>query len=153
MTESSVGQGEQANGHSDREVTTYFKQSVGDPGDKHPRGCPCRPCMGRRNRRGGLRKQREARKALGVPNARNASQLSNEENWRATFRVEVKSGSQVGPVATRFLLAEQQSDANKSTGDPRPFLFVAMPKGWGSEGLVVLRLSEWRKHVGSIAED
>lgn len=101
--------------------------------------------MGRRNRRSGLAKQRAARKALGVPSPAFHGQLANEENWLAYFaRVEVKSGAQVGPIATRYLKAEAQSEANRSLGDPRPFLMVAMPQGWGSEGLVVMRLSAFR---------
>lgn len=93
-----------------------------------------------------MAKQRKARKALGVPDPKFHGALANEENWLAYWaRVEVKSGAQVRAVATRFLGAETQSDGNKSIGDPRPFIFVAMPEGWGSEGLVVMRLSAFRQ--------
>jgi hypothetical protein len=116
--------------------------------ERHERGCACRSCIGRRNRRKGLRKQRIARKVLGVPDARFHGQLANEENWRANWRVEVKSGAQVGPIATRFLAAERQADANKAIGDPRPFMMVAMPDDWGSEGIVLIRLSDLRGILG-----
>lgn len=66
----------------------------------------------------------------------------NEENWRGPFRAEVKSGAQAGPVATRFLAAESQSEVTRPIGDTRPFVFVAMPNGWGDEGLVVVRVSK-----------
>lgn len=109
---------------------------------------PCPSCLGRRNRRSGLKKQREARKALGIPPAKVASVLSNEEGWRDPhFRDEVKSGAQTKPAATRFLAAEKQADANKAIGDFRDFRHVLMPPDWGSEGLVQVRLSTWRKII------
>lgn len=120
--------------------------------EKHPRGCVCKPCIGRRSRRKGLRKQNEARKALGVPKTRNASQSSNEENWRHVFRWEVKSGRMAGPSATQFLAAEKQAEQNKVLGDTRPCGVVFMPDGWGSEGLVVVRLSTWRTHLAPLLE-
>ena len=112
----------------------------------HVRRCPCRKCEGRRSRQRGLKKQREARKSVGIPDARYHGQLGNEENWNGPFRTEVKSGKMVGAQAW-FLRAEGQSDANRAIGDPRPFMFVAMPKGWGSEGLVTIRLSDWKSHI------
>lgn len=111
------------------------------------RKAPCRSCLGRRNRRSGLAKQRAARKALGVPASRVASAASNEENWRHVFRWEVKSGQLARSAATRYLEAEAQGQANKAEGDPRPFAMILMPKGWGNEGLVLMRLSTWRGHV------
>ena len=111
------------------------------------RKVPCNACRGERNRRSGLRKQRAARKALGVPDARVASAASNEENWRHLFRWEVKSGQMARSAATRYLEAEKQAEANKAVGDPRPFGAILMPQGWGSEGLVMVRLSVWRRHI------
>jgi len=110
------------------------------------RSQPCRPCLGRRNRRKGMAKQRVARKALGVPDTRFHGQLANEENWRGIFRGEVKAGQQVKAMTTRFLAAEKQSDQNKAIGDTRPFAFVAMPDG-STDGLVCVRLSVWRQTV------
>lgn len=115
----------------------------------HVRRCPCRKCQGRRSRQRGLSKQRRARKMVGVPDARFHGQLGNEENWRHAFRIEVKSGKMVGPQSW-FLRTEGQSDANKAIGDPRPFMYVAMPEGWGEEGLVTVRLSAWRDHIAPL---
>jgi hypothetical protein len=133
------------------EVVPRFK--TGEPRTKkngHEVGCTCRPCLGARSRRKGLSKQRAARKALGVPPTRNRSQSSNEENWRHEFRVECKAGQQVNAIATRFLLAEKQADQNKAEGDPRRMMMVAMPDGWGNEGLIVMRLSTWREREQSL---
>lgn len=112
----------------------------------HVRRCPCRKCEGRRSRQRGLKKQREARKAVGVPDARYHGQLGNEENWRGYFKTEVKSGKMVG-AQSWFLRAEGQAQANAAIGDARPFMFVAMPQGWGSEGLVTIRLSDFKAHI------
>lgn len=112
------------------------------------RTSPCNSCRGRRNRRSGLAKQRAARKALGVPRARVAAAESNEESWRGIFRWEIKSGQLARSAATRYLEAEKQAEANKAVGDTRPFAAGLMPHGWGSEGLVVVRLSVWKNHVG-----
>jgi hypothetical protein len=87
-----------------------------------------------------MRKQRQARKGL-VPDPLWHSELAHEENWRGNFRFEVKSGNQVKGVASRYLAAENQSLMAKPFGDLRPFAFIAMPDGWGSEGLVVVRKS------------
>jgi hypothetical protein len=58
------------------------------------------------------------------------------------LRLEVKSGVQVAPIATRFRAAEQQSNAARSLGDVRPFVLVAMPDG-DSDGLAIMRLSDF----------
>ena len=100
---------------------------------------PCRSCLGRRNRRSGMRKQRTARKGLGIK-VQFSGQGGNEETWNGAVRVEVKSGAQAGPVWTRYKAAEDQSEANKSIGDSRPFVAVFMPSGM-TDGLVVCRLS------------
>jgi hypothetical protein len=62
------------------------------------------------------------------------------------LRVEIKAGAQVQPIATRFELAEHQSEQQRPLGDVRPFVFVAMPDDWGSEGLVIMRLSVFSQH-------
>lgn len=112
----------------------------------HVKRCPCRSCQGRRSRQRGLTKQREARKSVGIPDARYHGQLGNEENWRGYFITEVKSGKMVG-AQSWFLKAEGQAKANHAIGDSRPFAFVAMPEGWGSEGLITIRLSDWQNHI------
>lgn len=100
------------------------------------RTVPCVACRGARNRRSGMRKQREARKAIeratGTQAARFKGQLGNEEGWAGLpFRVEVKSGGQAKPVQTFHDRCAIQSAQNKAIGDTRPFLAVAMPTGGG----------------------
>lgn len=115
--------------------------------ERHPRGCSCRPCIGRRNRRSGLAKQRVARKALGIEP--NKFGDSHEERWAdQLFANEVKSGKQCGPVANWWRRVEAQVLANEAShGDRRrPVRAVAMPSDW-SDGLVVVRLSAWREVV------
>jgi hypothetical protein len=129
----------------------------GFPREKRPWKCrrdledctraqPCPSCRGARNRRSGMRKQREARKALeqtsGTIAARFVGQLGAEESWHGLpVRVEVKSGAAAKVVQTKYRLAREQSDASKAIGDCRPFLFVAMPPGT-TDGLAVIALSE-----------
>lgn len=117
---------------------------------------PCASCRGARNRRSGMRKQREARKALeqltATSAARFVGQLGNEEAWAGlTVRVEVKSGAQVGPIWTRFVAAERQAERSRAVGDVRPFLLVAMPAGV-SDGLVVCRLSQFAHVVEAVVD-
>lgn len=82
------------------------------------------------------------RKLMGVPNSQFSPTDANEENWKdPVLRWEVKSGAQVGPIATKFLAVEQQSEGSRSIGDSRPVALLAMPSQWGNEGLVVLRAS------------
>lgn len=102
---------------------------------------PCRSCLGRRNRRKGQVKQRQAKKLLGVPNARFRGADAHEEAWGGHLRNETKAGAQAGPVWTRFLLSEKQSEQNRAIGDARPFVATFMPDGV-SDGLFVCRLSK-----------
>lgn len=132
------------------DVTPRFKDAQGRPwvcragSVDCTRSVPCASCRGRRNRRSGQRKQREAAKALGIHPVF-YTQRSNEETWGdERLRWEVKSGKQVQAMATRFLAAEAQSEASRAVGDARPFAFVAMPAGMGSEGIVAVRLSVWK---------
>lgn len=123
-------------------------------GRRHARGCPCPSCRGRRNRRSGLSKQREARKALGVAPQKYGD--THEERWADTqFANEVKSGKQCGPVANWWRRVEAQVLANEADhGDRRrPVRAVAMPEGWGSDGLVVVRLSTWRDQIGPALDE
>jgi hypothetical protein len=108
------------------------------------RGCPCPRCVGKRNRKSGLKKQGAARKALGVPGGKFGA--SNEELWESLFRNECKSGRFVMPAANAYLKIEQQVDANRPDvgDDGRPCRAIIMPFGWGSEGLVMVRLSTWQ---------
>lgn len=67
----------------------------------HVRACNCKRCMGARNRRGGLRKQRAAAKALGVPRSR--MNPGNEEFFGGALRCEIKSGRQVAALFDRLV--------------------------------------------------
>lgn len=115
------------------------------------RTAPCRSCLGRRSRRSGLQKQREARKALGVPDAKFHGQLGNEESWRHGVIWEVKSGRQCGTAPSVFLNAEKQATQNRAIGDLREVGVVLMPTGWGSEGLVMVRLSKLAQVVAALS--
>jgi hypothetical protein len=108
-------------------------------GCKGPPGQPCHSCIGRRNKKQGMKKQRLARKALGIEGP--SLGADHEENWRGRVRTEVKSGAQVQPAWTAFLRMEAQSEAQRPFGDNRPFVAIAMPKGT-SDGLVLVRLSK-----------
>jgi hypothetical protein len=116
------------------------------------RVCPCRKCQGGRNRKRGLEKQRKARRAIGIPDAKYGSQLSDEENWNGPVRAEVKSGKQVGGLGP-FFRAEKQSEQSRAIGDSRPFIFIAMPEGMGDEGVVMIRLSVWRDRIAPLIEE
>lgn len=126
-------------------------------GRRHVRGCAdsgCRVCLGRRNRRKGLRKQTVARKALGVAPQKFGD--ANEERWADQhFANEVKSGKQCGPVANWWRRVEAQVLANEPDhgGRHRPVRAVAMPEGWGKDGLVVVRLSTWRDQIGPALDE
>ena len=112
--------------------------------------CRCRQCLGGGSKRKGQRKQSKATTALGIP--RSSISPGHEEFLAGTVRVEVKAGkSQAGPVWTKYLLSEAQSEAARPFGDNRPFVALFMPDG-SSDGLVVFRLSKLDETVVAIAE-
>lgn len=115
--------------------------TAGRDGKRRVKGCGDPVARGKRNRSKGDAKARRARKALGISGAN----TRHEEHWGGAFRIEVKAGKQIEPIWTRFQSAEQQSEAARPVGDPRPFLMVAMPDG-STDGLVIGRLSQ----LGSI---
>lgn len=106
---------------------------------------------GRLNKQKGHRKQSLARKALEDLFGAEAlfhGRKANEEAWtHLPIRVEVKAGAQVKPIQTRFLAGEKQADTAKATGDPRPFVFIAMPDGM-TDGLFICRLSTLKELLG-----
>lgn len=117
-------------------------------------GCRCRSCLGRNNRRSGLKKQRAAQKRLGVQSSKFGD--SDEERWQDPyFANEVKSGKQCGPLLNWWRRVETQVLANEADhGDRRrPVRAIAMPADWGHEGLVVVRLSTWENHVAPALEE
>lgn len=95
---------------------------------------PCPRCLGARNRRKGLKKQRVVARELkdlsGAPVGRYASQTGNEENWRGPMLVEAKAGAQVKAIATKYVAARGQANASRAVGDGRPFAMAAIPDGW-----------------------
>lgn len=150
------------------EVTPLLKQKVkcacglaacdryGTPNkDGCVRGCPCRRCLGRRNRRKGLSKQSQARKALGVQSQKFGD--ANEERWAdSLFANEVKAGAQIRPAVNAWLRIEAQIVANepdfgRANKHPRA---VLMPDGFPKdEGLVMVRLSTWRTLIRPALEE
>ena len=126
--------------------------AVGQPTKNgHPRGCSnkCPQCRGRRNKAKGRKRQAAAVRAVGIP--RSSLSPGHEEFLAGAVRVEVKAGAQAGPVWTRFVSAESQSEAARPFGDNRPFVFLAMPDGT-SDGLIVFRLSQLDATVMALAE-
>jgi hypothetical protein len=115
------------------------------------RSAPCRSCLGRRNRRSGMVKQRQAKKMAGIPDNRFHGADGNEEMWVGRVRAEVKSGAQAGPVWTRYFAAESQANGTKRVGDSRPFMALFMPKGL-NDGVVAIRLTQLRQVVEALAE-
>jgi len=110
----------------------------GRDGKRRVKGCGDPRARGKRNRAKGDSKARRARKRLGITGAN----TRHEEHWGGHLRLEVKSGNQVEPIATRFNAAEKQSAQAKAIGDIRPFVMVAMPDGT-QDGIVLMRLSEF----------
>jgi len=119
----------------------------GRDGKRRVRGCGDPRARGKRNRAKGDSKARRARRKLGLT----GHLTRHEENWGGAFRVEIKAGAQVGPIATRFRDAKAQSDAAKAIGDIRPFLMVAMADGT-SRGIVLVDLDEFSELVALITE-
>ena len=105
-------------------------------GKRRIKGCSDPTARGKRNRSKGDSKARTARKRLGIGGAN----TRHEELWGGAFRLEVKAGAQIEPIATRYRKAEQQSEQHRAIGDIRPFVLVAMPDGQ-KDGLCVVRLS------------
>ena len=111
-------------------------------GNGHVKGCPCRSCMGRRNRLKGRDKQRRAQRAL-IGSGSHAH--AHEENWSdQLFATEVKAGGQVKTVQTFWLKHEAQIIANRPDfgGQHKASRLVAMPDGT-SDGIVMVKLSAW----------
>lgn len=114
-------------------------------GKRRIKGCGDPVARGKRSRTKGDSKARRARKKLGLSATGNAG-TRHEEHWGGLFRVEVKAGAQISPIATRFNQARLQSEASKSLGDIRPFAMIAMPDG-SSDGIVLMTLSEFAELI------
>ncbi len=103
-------------------------------GKRRVRTCGDPVARGKRNKKSGARKQSAAATKIGIP--RSSLRPGHEEFLPGALRIEVKSGAQVGPIWTRFLNAEAQSEAQRSVGDHRPFAFIAAPAGTKRQLLV-----------------
>ena len=83
-------------------------------GQRRIKGCGDAVARGRRSRRKGLKKQRDARKALGVAPSHKFGD-ANEERWNdPIFANEVKSGKQIQPAVTAWLRIEKQVRSNEA---------------------------------------
>lgn len=105
----------------------------------------CAPCRGKRSRSKGDAKAAKVRRAL------NATGVAtrHEEGWGGALRIESKAGAQVGPIATRYLAAKAQSEAQRPVGDHRPFVMAASPDR--GPALLVLELDELDQVVAAVA--
>lgn len=118
-------------------------------GKRRIRGCGDPVARGKNSRRKGLKKQRDARKRLGVAPSHKFGD-ANEENWGDPhFANEVKSGAQIKAAVNAWLRIEAQVLSNDTAIGSRhkPCRAILMPDGWGSEGLVMVRLSTWESLV------
>lgn len=109
---------------------------------------------GKRSRDKGMRKQREARKQLKIPNSKFRSNMGNEENWRGELRFEVKAGKQIQTIWTKFLKMKEQSDSNLADvgTDSKPFVAVIKPDG-STDGLVMFRISDVENVIWGFKEN
>lgn len=109
------------------------------------RDCSCMSCRGRRSRRKGQVKQRQARRQLEKvflkPAGPSMMATANEETWRLPVRAEVKSGGMAKTVDTFYRNTKTQADKDKAIGDVRPFVAIAMVDG-STDGLCVIRNSD-----------
>lgn len=122
---------------------------AGKDGKRRVKGCGDPVARGKRNRAKGLKKQRDARKRLGVAPSHKFGD-ANEENWNdPLFANEVKAGAQIKAAVTAWLRIEAQVLSNESDFGSRrkPCRAVLMPDEWGKEGLVMIRLSAWEELV------
>jgi hypothetical protein len=115
----------------------------------HIRGCPCRRCGGKRSRRTGLDAQRKVAKAAGIKRV-GSFFPGHEEHYGGAVRIESKAGAQVGPIITRFRLAEAQSEAQRPLGDHRPFLMAASHEG---VALGIFRLDQAANIAAALADN
>ena len=101
-----------------------------------------------------MRKQREARKQLKIPNSKFRSNMGNEENWRGELRFEVKAGKQIQTIWTKFLKMKEQSDSNLADvgKGSKPFVAVIKPDGT-SDGLVMFRISDVENVIWGFKEN
>lgn len=127
----------------------------GRDGKRRVKGCGDPVARGRNSRRKGLKKQRDARKRLGIAPSHKFGD-ANEEGWQdPIFANECKSGKQIQPAVNAWLRIEAQILSNDTAIGSRhkPARAILMPDNWGCEGLVMVRLSVWESTVRPALED
>jgi hypothetical protein len=132
---------------------TPLKKTFKD-GKQRIKGCKDAAARGSTSRRKGLSKQRVARKALGVAPSHKFGD-ANEENWcDPYFSTEVKSGAQVRTVFTFWNKCKAQIDSGQPDFGAQSKIprVVAMPEGT-SDGIVLMRLSDWEKFIKPLVLD
>ena len=120
-------------------------------GRRHVSTCDkatCVTCRNGSNSKLGKKRQAKGARSIGLPVSN--MRPGNEEAWGGTVRVESKSGAIVGPIWTRYLAAEAQSEAQRPYGDHRPFVYLASPDD--GDGLVIFRQSQVDDVVVALAE-
>ena len=117
----------------------------------HAIGCKCRPCIGARNRRSGLRKQRDHLKALAkVTDSTQVyrSQFSDEEHAGLNgWQVEIKSGASLPKLLLR---AFRQAEVATATGSGRKPAVILQPPGGEHLAVVVLKVSDFRELLSAL---
>lgn len=128
-------------------VAGQLRASTYRDGSRHVRRCACNRCRGLRSKRKGQRGQAKASTELGMP--RSSIRPGHEELAGGTVRWEHKHGKQAGPVITRYRSSRAQSEAERSTGDNRPFVAT-----FGHDGLsvAVIDLEHLAEAVAALAE-
>ena len=129
-------------------------QGIGQKNEKDTSNWSEAQKRGKRSRDKGMRKQREARKQLKIPNSKFRSNMGNEENWRGELRFEVKAGKQIQTIWTKFLKMKEQSDSNLADvgTDSKPFVAVIKPDG-STDGLVMFRISDVENVIWGFKEN
>ena len=91
---------------------------------------------GKRSRDKGMRKQREARKQLKIPNSKFRSNMGNEENWRGELRFEVKAGKQrnMNPGNVLAYMAERIIELFPPTAPEHSMINIVIHKKESGKG-------------------
>jgi len=117
----------------------------------HIRLCPCKRCQGARNRRNGMKRQREFQADAGIKQAGWRGANGNEESWRDPFRWEHKADlKHAKPVVTAWRNVRAQIEKNRTIGDPRP-----AAAGFTHDGvqLVVVEAETWKTYVAPLIQE
>lgn len=116
-------------------------------GKRRIRGCGDKVAKGTRARRSGKRAQRKVANALNIPTGIDGG---NEETWRSSLRIEVKSGAQVRPAVTAYLKQKAQSEEARPIGDNRPFVGVAV---YENVQVMMFEIDQLRNVIAALQDD